>query len=84
MEVFEVLKMLAQWAVAGLVAAGAYLYRTVQVQGEALKTHATDIAVIRAVQQANKEAHDREFKEMRSNFGKVLDKLDSIEAHLRK
>jgi hypothetical protein len=84
MELFEVLKMLAQWAVAGLAAVGAYLWRAVQVQGETIKTHATDIAVIRAVQQANKEAHDREFKEMRSNFGKVLDKLDNIEAHLRK
>lgn len=32
----------------------------------------------------SKDAHDREFKEMRSNFTAVLTKLDSIEQHLRK
>jgi hypothetical protein len=34
--------------------------------------------------QANKEAHDREFKEMRASFNRVFEKLDGIEQALRK
>jgi Tfp pilus assembly protein PilO len=84
MELFEAVKMLAQWAVAGLIAIVGYLYRAMSHQSEALRVHGTEIAVIKAVQAANKEAHDREFKEMKASFAKVLDKLDNIEAHLRK
>jgi soluble cytochrome b562 len=47
-------------------------------------SHATDIAVLKATTTANKEAHDREFKEMRENFKAVIAKLDSIEQALRK
>jgi hypothetical protein len=36
------------------------------------------------VHDANKLAHDREFKEMRDNFKIVMTKLDSIEQALRK
>jgi hypothetical protein len=46
--------------------------------------HQTDIAVLKAVHAANKEAHDREFKELRDNFKAVFAKLDNIEAALRK
>lgn len=46
--------------------------------------HATEIAVLKATTTANKEAHDREFKEMRENFKAVIAKLDSIEQALRK
>lgn len=46
--------------------------------------HDTDIAVIKATTAANKEAHDREFKEMRDNFKRVFEKLDGIEQALRK
>lgn len=77
MDVLELLRALLQWAVAGLIAVVAYLIRVVGVQN-------TDIAVLKAVQAANKEAHDREFKEMKTSFKAVLDKLDSIEAHLRR
>jgi hypothetical protein len=49
-----------------------------------VQSQTTDIAVLKATQAANKEAHDREFKEMKASFQKVLDKLDSIEAHMRK
>jgi hypothetical protein len=77
MEVLEIVKDVLQWAVAGVVGVVVYLYRVVGVQG-------TDIAVIKAVQAANKEAHDREFKEMKTSFKAVMDKLDNIEQYLRK
>jgi hypothetical protein len=66
-----------QWVVAPLAAFVWLIFRTQQTQS-------TDIAVLKATQQANKEAHDREFKEMRGSFKAVLDKLESIEQHLRK
>ena len=47
-------------------------------------THATEIAVLKATTSVTKEAHDREFKEMRENFKAVITKLDSIEEALRK
>jgi hypothetical protein len=53
------------------------MYRTQQ-------DHATKLAVISAVHDANKEAHDREFKEMRDSFKAVFAKLDTIEQALRK
>ena len=46
--------------------------------------HATEIAVLKATTTVTKEAHDREFKEMRENFKAVITKLDSIEQALRK
>jgi hypothetical protein len=66
-----------QWVVAPVAAFVWVIFRTQQAQS-------TDIAVLKATQKANKEAHDREFKEMSGNFKAVLDKLDSIEQHLRK
>lgn len=77
MEVLDLIKDVLQWAVAGVVAVVVYLYRVVGAQG-------TDIAVIKAVQSANKEAHDREFKEVKQSFKAVMDKLDNIEQYLRK
>lgn len=73
----DVLNTIMNWIVAP-VAAFVWLLHT--------KTQAntTDIAVIKATQAANKEAHDREFKEVKASFTKVLDKLDNIEAHMRK
>jgi hypothetical protein len=73
----DLLNTVMQWVVAPVAAFVFLLYRTQQ-------SHATEIAVLKATQQANKEAHDREFKEMRGSFKAVLDKLDSIEQHLRK
>jgi hypothetical protein len=73
----DLLDLLMKWIVAPVAAFVWIIFRTQQV-------HATDIAVIKATQAANKEAHDREFKEMRTSFKAVLDKLDSIEQHLRK
>lgn len=73
----DVLNTIMQWIVAPVAAFVWMLHSRVQSQ-------TTDIAVLKATQAANKEAHDREFKEMKASFQKVLDKLDSIEAHMRK
>jgi hypothetical protein len=73
----DLLDLLMKWIVAPVAAFVWIIFRTQQV-------HATDIAVIKATQAANKETHDREFKEVKASFQKVLDKLDSIEAHMRK
>lgn len=48
------------------------------------QAHHTDIEVLKAQVQATKEAHDREFKEVRENFKRVFEKLDTIEEALRK
>jgi amino acid permease len=43
----------------------------------------TQIEVMKAQAGSTKEAHDREFKEMRENFKRVFEKLDNIEQSLR-
>ena len=73
----EFLDVAMKWIVAPVAAFVWIIFRTQQ-------DHSTEIAVLKATQQANKEAHDREFKEMRGSFKAVLDKLESIEQHLRK
>jgi hypothetical protein len=73
----DVLNTIMQWFVAPVAAFVWFLHNKTQL-------NSTDIAVIKATQAANKEAHDREFKEMKSSFEKVLGKLDNIEGHLRK
>ena len=49
-----------------------------------MQLHHTDIEVLKATSAATKEAHDREFKELRENFKRVFEKLDGIEEALRK
>jgi hypothetical protein len=73
----EVINSIMQWVVAPVAAFVLWMYRTQQ-------DHATKLAVLEAVHEANKLAHDREFKEMRDNFKSVITKLDSIEQALRK
>jgi len=73
----DMLDAVMKWIVAPVAAFVWLLHNKTQ-------THATEIAVIQATQRANKEAHDRESKEMRGSFKAVLDKLESIEQHLRK
>jgi hypothetical protein len=46
--------------------------------------HYTEIEVLKAQVEATKEAHNREFKEVRDNFKRVFEKLDGIEEALRK
>lgn len=74
MEFFDALM---KWVVAPVAAFVWLLHGRVQQQG-------TDIAVLKATAAANKEAHDREFKELRDTLKSVISKLDSIEAALRK
>lgn len=69
--------MLMQWVVVPVAGFVWLMHKTQQ-------DHATQLAVLKAVHDANKEAHDREFKEMRESFKAVFAKLDNIEQALRK
>ena len=73
----EVVDTVMKWIIAPVAGFVWLMYRTQQ-------THQTEIAVLKAISAANKEAHDREFKEMRENFKAVFTKLDTIEQALRK
>ena len=73
----DMLDAVMKWVVAPVAAFVWVLYRTQQVQ-------ATDIAVLKAEAAANKQAHDREFKQLQDNFKAVFAKLDDIERALRK
>lgn len=73
----EILEAIMEWIVAPVAGFVFFMYRTQQ-------QHQTEISVLKAVHEANKEAHDREFKEMRQSFKVVMDKLDNIEQYLRK
>jgi hypothetical protein len=73
----EIVKVVVQWVVLPVAGFVWLMYRTQQ-------DHQTEIAVLKATAATNKEAHDREFKEMRENFKAVFTKLDSIEQALRK
>jgi soluble cytochrome b562 len=73
----DAINTIMQWIVAPVAAFVWLLHRQTQV-------NITDIAVLKAQTAADKEAHDREFKEMKTSFAKVMEKLDNIEQHLRK
>ena len=73
----DVIDAVMKWVIAPVAAFVWLVYRTQQ-------SHSTEIAVLKATTVTNKEAHDREFKEMRDNFKTVFAKLDSIEQALRK
>lgn len=77
MDAMEFVKLLMQWIVVPVAGFVWLMHRTQQ-------DHATQLAVLKAVHEANKEAHDREFKEMRDSFKTVFAKLDTIEQALRK
>ena len=77
MSAMEVIDTIMQWIVAPVAGFVLWMYRTQQ-------DHATKLAVLSAVHEANKVAHDREFKELRESFKRVFEKLDGIEAALRK
>ena len=77
MELLAIANSAMQWIIAPIAAGVIFMFRTQQ-------SHATQIAVLQAVHSANKEAHDKEFKEMRENFRRIFEKLDTIEAVLRK
>ena len=75
--IIEMAKVVMQWVIVPIAGFVWLIYKTQQ-------QHQTDIAVLKAVHDANKEAHDREFKEMRESFKAVFAKLDNIEQALRK
>jgi hypothetical protein len=73
----ELLEVVLKWVVAPVALGVLHMYRVQQ-------QHSTKLAVLAAVHEANKEAHDREFKEVRESFKRVFEKLDNIEGALRK
>ena len=73
----DVLNTIMQWIVAPIAGFVWLLHAKTQ-------QNITDIAVIKAQTSATKEAHDREFKEVKESFKAVMEKLDNIEQHLRK
>lgn len=73
----EMLDAIMKWVIAPVAAFVWVLHNRVQMQ-------TTDIAVLKATADANKQAHDREFKEMKESFKAVFEKLNSIEQALRK
>ncbi len=73
----EMLEFVMKWAVAPVMAIVFAMYNRQQ-------SHSTDIAVLKATASANKEAHDREFRQIQASFQAVFDKLSTIEEALRK
>jgi len=73
----DLIEAAMKWIIAPIGAFVFLQYRTQQV-------HSTDIAVLKAQAAANKEAHDREFKQLQDSFKAVFAKLDDIEKALRK
>lgn len=74
---FDMLNAVMQWIVLPIAA---FVWVIYQRQSD----HHTDIAVLKAQQDANKSAHDREMKEMRETVKAIFAKLDNIEQALRK
>ena len=73
----DVIESIMKWIVAPVAAFVWMLHMKTQ-------NHSTEIAVLKATTDANKQSHDREIKEIRENFKAVFEKLDSIEQALRK
>lgn len=73
----EVLDAVMKWVIAP-VAAFVWLLH------QRLQDHTTELAVLKAQAVSNKEAHDREFKQLQDSFKAVFAKLDTIEEALRK
>lgn len=73
----ELLDTVMRWVVAPVAAFVWILHQKTQA-------HATEIAVLKANQVSDKQAHDREFKQMREDMRSILAKLDDIEKALRK
>lgn len=74
---YEMIDTIMQWVV--LPVAG-FVWVMYNRQGD----HHTDIAVLKAQNEANKLAHDREMKEMKQTIAAIFTKLDNIEQALRK
>lgn len=77
MTALDLAHTILQWVVAPVAGFVWFLYN--QVQGQK-----TDIAVLKAQTETNKQAHDREMKEIRDTTERIFQKLNSIEEALRK
>lgn len=77
MDLLNLINSVIQWIVVPVAGWLWMMHRTQQ-------DHSTQLAVLKAVHDATKEAHDREFKEVRESFKRVFEKLDTIELALRK
>jgi hypothetical protein len=77
MPALDLVHSIMQWIVAPVAAFVWFLHNKVQA-------HSTDIAVLKAQTANNKQAHDREMKEIREMHDKIFQKLNSIEEALRK
>jgi tRNA A-37 threonylcarbamoyl transferase component Bud32 len=73
----DVIDTVMKWVIAPVAAFVWMLHAKMQ-------SHATDIAVLKATADANKQAHDREFKQIQDSFKAVFEKLNIIEEALRK
>jgi Tfp pilus assembly protein PilN len=73
---YEMIDVLMQWLVAPIIVVVWFLFNKVN-------KNETDIAVIKAQQASNREAHDREMKEMKETIKAIFNKLDTIEQALR-
>lgn len=76
-QAIDILHTVLQWVVAPVAAFVWLLYNKVN-------NHETDIAVLKAETATNKQAHDREMKEIRDTTERIFQKLNSIEEALRK
>lgn len=74
---FQMLDSLMRWVVVPLAAFIWVIYQRQQ-------DHHTDIEVLKTKQEASKQAHDREMKELRDTIKAIFQKLDTIEQALRK
>lgn len=73
----DLLDLALKWVVAPIAAFIWVMYNKQQ-------EHHVELAVIKNQIEANKQAHDRENKELRDNLRAIFSKLDSIETALRK
>ena len=73
----DFLDLALKWIIAPIAAFIIFLYNRQQ-------EHHVTLAVIKNTIESNKEAHDRENKELRDNLKAIFSKLDSIETALRK
>jgi hypothetical protein len=74
---FDVINAFVQWIVLPLTGLAVYIYQR-------QNNHHTDIAVLKTQHEANKVAHGRELKELKTSIAAIFSKLDSIEQALRK
>jgi len=74
---FEMINAVMQWIVLPIAGVVVYMFNK-------QNQHHTDITVLKSLQEATKNSHDREMKEMKTTIAAIFTKLDNIEQALRK